>query len=171
MSFRLPDLRTPASVIRRAQKRLHAFDEDRADRQFLACRCAKTDKPFMAVFIRQRGRPRYGLEAVRTPDQAAHSSATGTAPATTYDIRHFALDAITCPHCGQRQFTKCGRCGAFVCEGRSERRRFAFYFRCAPSCGSEGPIGTLETIETTGPARQKQLTRSAAPLRLPKPKP
>jgi|GEM_PF-5586841 hypothetical protein len=170
MTFRLPDLRTSASVIRRAQERLHARDEERADRQVLACRCAKSDKPFTAVFIRQRGRPRYGLEAVRAPDQAADNSATGTAPAKPHDIRHFALDALSCPNCGQKKFTKCGRCGAFVCDARSERRRGGLYFRCAPSCGSEGPIGTLTTIETTGPAGQRQLTRSAAPPRLPKPK-
>ena len=171
MSFRLPDLRTPASVIRRAQKRLHAFDEDRADRQFLACRCAKTDKPFTAVFIRQRGKPRYALETVRTPEPQTNQGAAGAAPATQHDIRHFALDAISCPHCGNGRFIKCARCGAFVCGGRSERRRGGFYFRCAPSCGSEGSIGTLERIETTAPPLAPQLTQDAAPRCLPKPKP
>jgi len=97
MTFRLPDLRTSASVIRRAQERLHARDEERADRQVLACRCAKSDKPFTAVFIRQRGRPRYGLEAVRAPDQAADNSATGTAPAKPHDIRHFCAGRAFLP--------------------------------------------------------------------------
>lgn len=170
MPFRLPDLTATNSVIRRAQKRLRAFDETRTDRQFLACRCARSDKPFEAVFIRQRGTPRYKLEAVRSQEPAAGTSAAGVAAGTRHDIRHFALSAVVCPHCGERQFTKCGRCGAFVCDGRSGRQAGGFYFRCAPSCGNEGSVGTLERIETTGPERPPLLTRSAAPLRLPKPK-
>ncbi|WP_371061518.1 hypothetical protein [Rhodosalinus sp. 5P4] len=171
MKFRLPDLTATGGAIRRAKSRLRAFDDARADRQYLACRCARTDTPFEAVFIRQRGKPCYALESVRKPEPQINQGAASSAPTTQYDIRHFALDAVVCPHCGELQFTKCGRCGAFVCDGRSKRRRSGFYFRCAPSCGNEGTIGTLETIEMTAPPRALQITLDNAPLRLLKPKP
>lgn len=171
MNFRLPALTATGGAIQRAKSRLRAFDEARTDRQYLACRCARTDTPFEAVFIRQRGKPRYALETVRTPKLQASKEAAHAASTTQHDIRHFNLNGIVCPHCGERQFTKCGRCGAFVCDGRSERRRGGFYFRCAPSCGSEGPIGTLERIETTAPPRAPQITQGKTPLRLPKPTP
>ena len=171
MNFRLPDLTATGGVIQRARSRLRAFDEARAGRQYLACRCARTDTPFEAVFIRQRGKPRYALETVRTPAPQTTPAAAGAGPTTQHDIRHFDLSAVVCPHCGKGRFIKCARCGAFVCGGRSEQRRGGFYFRCAPSCGSEGRIGTLERIETTAPPRAPQITQGRAKLRLPKPKP
>lgn len=171
MSFRLPDLTTTGGAIGRARSRLRAFDEARTDRQYLACHCARTDTPFEAVFVRQRGKPRYALEAVRKPEPQANQGATAAAPTTQHNIRHFDLNAVDCPHCGEGRFIKCARCGAFVCSGRSEQRRSGFYFRCAPSCGSEGSIGTLERIETTAPPRAPQIAQGKTPLRLPKPKP
>lgn len=171
MNFRLPALTATGGAIQRAKSRLRAFDEARTDRRYLACRCARTDTPFEAVFIRQCGKPRYALETVRVPAPQTNQDAAGAALTTQHDIRHFDLNAVDCPHCGERRFTKCGRCGAFVCDGRSERRRSGFYFRCAPSCGSEGPIGTLERIETTAPPRAPQITQGKTPLHLPKPKP
>lgn len=171
MNFRLPDLTATGGAIQRARSRLRAFDEARTDRQYLTCHCARTDTPFEAVFVRQRGKPRYALEAVRAPEPKANQGAVGAASTTQNDIRHFALSALACPHCGKKQFTKCARCGAFVCDGRSERRRGGFYFRCAPSCGNEGSIGTLKRIETTAPARAPLIAQGDTPLRLPKPKP
>jgi DNA-directed RNA polymerase subunit RPC12/RpoP len=171
MNFRLPDLTATGGAIRRARSRLRAFDEARTERQYLACRCAKTDMRFEAVFVRQRGTPRYALETVRPSAPQGNQGPADAVSTTRHDIRHFDLNAVDCPHCGERRFTKCGRCGAFVCDGRSERRRGGFYFRCAPSCGSEGPIGTLERIETTSPPPVPQIAQGKTPLRLPKPKP
>src|SRR6056297_161946 len=118
MNFRLPDLTATGGAIGRARSRLRAFDEARTDRQYLACRCARTDTPFEAVFTRQRGKPRYALEAVRTPEPQTNQGAAGAAPTTQHDIRHFDLNAVDCPHCGEGRFIKCARCGAFVCGGR-----------------------------------------------------
>lgn len=157
-------------LLARARARLAAFADSRTERQTLGCRCAVRDRVFVAVFARKRGGG-FTLEDIRVQQADDSLPESGTTIRTSFAARLFNLSAITCPCCGQRRFTLCGACGAYVCNGRSGGRDGAAYFRCAPSCGNEGSVGELKRIEAARPAGPPRLAAPASRLRLPKPKP
>ena len=143
MSFRLPDLRTPASVIRRAQKRLHAFDE-----------AVPTGSFWPAAAPGPTSRSRRSLSA------SAASPATGWKRCARRSRRQTKVPPVLRPRrsttSGILRWTRwtariagtddsSNARAAGLCLWRALRaaaRRVLFPLR--PSCGSEGPIGTLE---------------------------
>jgi predicted RNA-binding Zn-ribbon protein involved in translation (DUF1610 family) len=47
-----------------------------------------------------------------------------------------------CPHCGNKNFVRCGKCGNYTCSSEGQT-----YFKC-PHCGNEGEIkGHIERVE------------------------
>ena len=122
-------------------------------------RCTKTLNGWAVLLKKESAGDLFEIVKVVTPSGSlpSKSGAPSMAESAIVDLNKIKnLDAIKCPHCGDKGWVKCG-CGKLSCEGGAERRDGRKWHVC-PWCERGGYIeGTFETIAGEMEERKRKL--------------
>jgi hypothetical protein len=99
--------------------------------------CAVHDKPFVARYIADGCGGFHYSQSIRLKESLRDQYATHEEHSVV--ISSDACEEEDCAWCGAKGdgAVHCGRCHANICYGRTDAKD---YFRCRPSCGSQGPL-------------------------------
>jgi len=139
------------------------------ERVIVPAACAKTDRPFRAVFERSHAGEKFRLARIEKMEASA-----GGGPAKapqTFSIDDMDFSGWRCPWCGDARLTvQCSQCGVTICAGRVRDQDGQQLFQCRDSCNARGVlVDTKDVFASRDEAKRsefKQLPSQASRPRL-----